>query len=136
MTTVLTAEEVEYVLGINQRLMSQITEEDKAKMAEYSKSVQADPNFMEKFKAEELEHYKAADADGDGVLALGEYRVFCAKLREAAEAKGIKSPAMTEEEETRCFQLLCKYNPETGEHFSLEDLHAYKRELATVKKTC
>ena len=103
MTAILTPQELEYVTGINQRLMAQITEEDKARMNEYSKTVQADPNFMEKFKAEELETYKAADADGDGLLALAEYRDFCAKLREAAEAKGIKSPAMTEEEETRCF---------------------------------
>ena len=99
--------------GIQQKLMSTLTDEQK----ETNKTIRAEQMAEEK-KAQTMEEltagFQAADANGDGVLNLDEFKAFMSAFREGFNAKGGCLPDASAEDVATMFECHDRANPETA----------------------
>ena len=82
----------------------------------------SDPEFQAAGKARMDADFATADANGDGLLTLEEYRTWAASLRAAAEADGVFHDPRPETIEAH-FALCDQVNPAT-QGFSMDDFKA------------
>ena len=91
-----------------------LTPEHQKAIEAYGEKVQA--NQKEMMAAQENENnanFKAADADGDGVLNLAEFLVYAQKEKEASEAKGfpLAHALLSEEQRAQEYKAFNKLTP-------------------------
>ena len=119
----LSAEDCQAIADIRKRTQAGQSPEDTQKHAEAREKLKTDPEAMAAFKAEQDATFKAADTDGDGKLSYAEYVDYMDKTYANAEAKGFAAPRMSEDDTKLCFEVLCRYNADSGaDGFTFEDL--------------
>ena len=88
------------------------TEAEKQVDRDFMASMQTDPEAMTKMMAEASADFARADANGDGVLDLGEYTTFHNGQIETWRARGHFVDAR-EDQIAKTFEILDEFNTET-----------------------
>ena len=91
-----------------------LTPEQGKAIEAFQEKVEANEKEMKQAQEQEtIANFKAADADGDGVLNLAEFLVYCQKEKESSEAKGfpMAHALLTDEQRVQEYNAFNKIKP-------------------------